>query len=287
MASQFTGVSIVYSTVCLGADKRKHQSSASLAFVRKIHRWPVNSPHKDQLRRKCFHLMTSWWYIEVMEVTKIHFSSLGPGKLPAPAWCDNICQPVPSTEFSQKRRNKPAEYLYCMHNCYTEFIWGRMITQVNHPDFVNYMNVNCINVSCSQSSVNDCACMFPCFLFVMTSWHGNVFPIIGPFWTWWRHQMETFSALLALCAGDSPVSGEFPSQRPVTRSFDVFFDLRLNKRLSKQSWGWWLETPPCSLWRHRYGGKSTLERCIPITVGNAEPFFSFLLDWTRCRTNLH
>ena len=40
---------------------------------------------------------------------------------------------------------------------------------------------------------------------------------------WWRHQMETFSALLALCAGNSPVSGEFPEQRPVTRSFDVFF----------------------------------------------------------------
>ena len=51
--------------------------------------------------------------------------------------------------------------------------------------------------------------------------------------SWWRHQMETFSALLALCAGNSPVHGEFPTQRPVTRSFDVFLDLRLNKRLSK------------------------------------------------------
>ena len=47
------------------------------------------------------------------------------------------------------------------------------------------------------------------------------------------HQMETFSALLALCAGNSPVIDEIPSQRPVTRSFDVFFHLRLNKRLSK------------------------------------------------------
>ena len=46
--------------------------------------------------------------------------------------------------------------------------------------------------------------------------------------------METFSALLAICAGKSPVPGEFPAQRPVTWSFDVFFDLRLNKRLSKQ-----------------------------------------------------
>ena len=63
--------------------------------------------------------------------------------------------------------------------------------------------------------------------------------------------METFSALLAICAGNSPVTGKFPTQRPVTRSFDVFFDLRLNKRLSKQSWGWWFETLSCPLWRHR------------------------------------
>ena len=49
--------------------------------------------------------------------------------------------------------------------------------------------------------------------------------------SWWRHQMETFSALLAICAGNSPATGEFPKQRLVTRSFDVFLDLRLNKRL--------------------------------------------------------
>ena len=51
--------------------------------------------------------------------------------------------------------------------------------------------------------------------------------------TWWRHQM---------------VTGEFPTQWPVRRSFDVVFDLCLNKRLSKQSWGRWFETPSCSLW---------------------------------------
>ena len=68
--------------------------------------------------------------------------------------------------------------------------------------------------------------------------------------SWWRHQMETFSTLLAICAGNSSVNGEFPAQRPVTRSFDVFFDLRLNKRLSKQSWGWWFETLSRPLWRH-------------------------------------
>ena len=66
----------------------------------------------------------------------------------------------------------------------------------------------------------------------------------------WRHQMETFSALLALCEGNPLVTGGFLSQRPVTRSFDVFFDLHLNKRLSKQSWGWWFETLSYPLWRH-------------------------------------
>ena len=55
--------------------------------------------------------------------------------------------------------------------------------------------------------------------------------------------METFSVLVVIRAGNSPVTGEFPAQRLVTQSFDVFFDLRLNKRLSKQSWGWWFETP--------------------------------------------
>ena len=69
--------------------------------------------------------------------------------------------------------------------------------------------------------------------------------------TWWRHQMETFIALLALWAGNSPVTGEFPTQRPATRSFDVFFHLRLNKRLSKQSRGWWFETPSFPLWLQR------------------------------------
>ena len=60
--------------------------------------------------------------------------------------------------------------------------------------------------------------------------------------TWWRHQMETFSALLVICAGNPMVTGEFPAQSPATGSFDVFFDLRLNKQLSKQWWGWWFET---------------------------------------------
>ena len=59
MASQLTSLSNVCTIVCSGSDQSKHQSSASLVFVR----WPVNSPSKDQLRGKCFHLMTSSWLI--------------------------------------------------------------------------------------------------------------------------------------------------------------------------------------------------------------------------------
>ena len=66
---------------------------------------------------------------------------------------------------------------------------------------------------------------------MMTSLNGNIFRVTGP-----------------LC-GEFTGPGEFPTQRPVTRSFDIFFDLRLNKRLSKQPWGWWFETPSWSLWR--------------------------------------
>ena len=80
----------------------------------------------------------------------------------------------------------------------------------------------------------------------VTGWENNGNGYIP----WWRHQRETFFALLALCEGNSPVTSEFPAQGPVTRSFDVLFDLRLNKRLSKQSRGLSLETPLRSLWRH-------------------------------------
>ena len=62
MASEIPSLTIVCSTVCSDLDQRKHHSSASLAFVRGIHRWPVNSPRKGPVKRgKCFHLMTSSW----------------------------------------------------------------------------------------------------------------------------------------------------------------------------------------------------------------------------------
>ena len=89
--------------------------------------------------------------------------------------------------------------------------------------------------------------------------------------SWWRHQMETFSPLLSICAGNSPASGEFPAQTPVTRSFEVFFDLSLNKRLRKQSWGWWFETLSRPLLRH----------CNYLLTGTQ---LNTTLSWPQCLT---
>ena len=68
--------------------------------------------------------------------------------------------------------------------------------------------------------------------------------------SWWRHQTETFSVSLALCDGNPSLTGGFPSQRSVTRSVDVLFDLRLDKLFSKQSRRRWFETPLRSIWCH-------------------------------------
>ena len=69
---------------------------------------------------------------------------------------------------------------------------------------------------------------------------------------WWsllvKHISESDLSLLVM---KSPVRGKFPTQRPATRSFDVFFDLRLNKRLIKQSRSWLFETLSCPLWCQR------------------------------------
>ena len=112
---------------------------------------------------------------------------------------------------------------------------------------------------------------------MMMSWYGKAFPLLA----WWRHQMETFSTLLAICTGNSPVPGEYPAQRPVIMSFD----LHLNKWLSKQSSGWWFETPSRPLWRHYNGNLwresiSHGEFSHKILVRERDVSFSLLLAWT-------
>ena len=106
MASQITGVSIVCSTVCCGVDQRKHQSSASLAFVMGIRRWPVNSPHKGQVvnggypsqRPSNTENVSIWWCHHVMKSTKLFvilqicgISVLLPEALLAYGYCHRLC----------------------------------------------------------------------------------------------------------------------------------------------------------------------------------------------------
>ena len=88
MASQITSLTIVYSTVYSGADQRKHQSSASLAFVRGIHRWPVNSPHKWPVNREMFPLddiimIRNCFDIIVLWLLRSMFA----GTFPLLVWC--------------------------------------------------------------------------------------------------------------------------------------------------------------------------------------------------------
>ena len=92
----------------------------------------------------------------------------------------------------------------------------------------------------------------------------------------WKH----FPRYMALCAGNSHVTGELPAQRQVTRSFDVFFDLRLNKGLSKQSWGWWFETPSHQLWRHCNECINCIQfstLCLKLTM-----FLTREVEWAEC-----
>ena len=111
----------------------------------------------------------------------------------------------------------------------------------------------------SASWHHDVGCIFYGMYCISISWYNDAisWPILAQITpcliiTWWRHQMETVSALLAFCEGHPPVTDGFPSQKPVTQNFEVFFDVRLNKRLSKQWRCWWFETPCRPLWRHCY-----------------------------------
>ena len=139
-------------------------------------------------------------------------------------------------------------YIYwCMCIC----IFALYVCITYRPLFhISFMGRQNTNKTCDNHSVWMCMHMYLqmftlCFTFKLYQCVGS--HICPP-------RMMTssnrFSALLALCAGNSLVPGEFPAQRPLTRSFDVFFDLRPNKRLSKQSWGWWFETTSRSSWRH-------------------------------------
>ena len=96
----------------------------------------------------------------------------------------------------------------------------RQVTNWNNADL---LSIEALATNASEILIKSQIFPFKKTPFKMSN-SGN-FGLVKNGNTWWRHQMETFSAFI--CAGNSPVTGEFPTQRPVTRSFDIFFHLRL------------------------------------------------------------
>ena len=152
-SAKITGVSIVYSTVCSGADQRKNQSSASLAFVRGIHQWPVfdvtvceRASYADERAGYTESVFICWRHHEEMALKRCIVSG---HKITGQMESRSQCEQTSDRLLSIVR---------------ADFIGMKLTLQ---------MSVPCIS--------------------------------------WWRHQMETLPALLALCAGNSPVTAEFPT----------------------------------------------------------------------------
>ena len=129
-------------------------------------------------------------------------------------------------------------------DCLTELI------RIVKPGMRIWVSCPSIAFSLSHRELKYYCCIF--LLADVFNWLNLPEQIVAITWCCVLHYMMTSSngnipALLAICARNSPATGEFPSQRPVTRSFNVFFDLRLNKRLGEQSRRRWVETPPRSL----------------------------------------
>ena len=120
----------------------------------------------------------------------------------------------------------------------------------------------------NRVSANEFIMILKIFYYGRTVWGNSK---MEKHFSWWRHQMDTFAALPALCERNPQVTGGFPSQRPVTWSFDVFVDLHLNKPLSKKSKRRWFETP----------SRSLLRNCNVDPDGDPSPLEHLLLVWFR------
>ena len=181
IASQITNLTFVYSTVYSDTDETKHQSSASLAFVRVLHRWLVNSPHEGPVTRKMFPF-------------------------------DDVIMILPDGLF---------------------LLPGYAMSHKYSPVFVIVFKI-----------VIQCILIFLGIHVVYAPSGLLHWRWVNP---WWRHQMETFSALPAICAGNSPVPGEFPTQGQWRGA--LMFTLNcaeINGWVNNREAG-----DLCPLWRHR------------------------------------
>ena len=220
IASQITSPTIVYSIVYSDADQRKHLSSASLAFVGGIHRGPVNSPHKWPVTRKIFpfdDVIIVKWYSGPLFTKR---TDVLPPNIVKSRSCEiECCNASISLKFHRHivgcaAAAEPAKF---------QNDWKRLNSNLAASKLHEILCQDVRPLNEQRPRIG--------YVNMMTSSNGTIFRVTGP-----------------LC-GDFTGPGEFPTQKPVTPGFDVFFDLRPNKRLSKQPWGWWFETPSWSLWR--------------------------------------
>ena len=118
------------------------------------------------------------------------------------------------------------------------------------------------NSICSHSQMSQWPCIHDTCWYMMTSSNGNIFRVTG-------HLCGEFTSVRWI-----------PRTTPVTRSFDVFFDLCLNRQLSKQSWGWWLKTLSRPLWRHFHDMTGCIVEIISLDIFNLR-----VLLFRRCEKN--
>ena len=131
-------------------------------------------------------------------------------------------------EIMRFYRMHPKDYAHAL--CLAIFLWIDVCRFCSRP-------LGLLHWHCSNHTIAPALTKQPWGVFAKWAKFGR-----------WRHQMETFSALRALCADNSPVNS--PHKGQSRRALMVSLICALNKRLSKQSWGWWFETPSRSLWRH-------------------------------------
>ena len=204
IASQITSLTIVYLTDYSGADKRKHESSASLAFVLGIHRGPVNSPHKWPVTRKMF------------PFDDVIMENIVDGWRNSHPWCNKIC------------------CNWVLNYCGVSVIcWDAGCCLLTGFYGVVIVNTASSGIAACWGVGWGTALQPGLGVTVLALCDGNALRItdtvcgesigqhsIKSLYSTMTSSNGTFSALLALCAGNSPVIGEFPSQRPVTRTFD-------------------------------------------------------------------
>ena len=260
IASRITGVPVVYSSICSGADQRKHQSFAPLAFLRGIHWWPMKSPHKGPVTRKMFpfdHVImcimdvraitdaVKWESIVLIIGCGQYFNHQLDFKI-------NQCCQRPLTQFTMRNTYLTASPTFPWQRALHKLgsvavVWSKSFEILR---WILRYNANCVHYH-TPEFIDSRFSKSPCHTY-MSFKYSYVTNIRSASWCCdddvikWKHFPRYWPFVRGI--DRSPVGS--PHKRPVARSFDVIYDLHLKKRLSDQSRRRWFEKPSHSLWRH-------------------------------------